>query len=295
MIYNLYFYNRYCECIFYAEWDVPPQSNSTGKPEPREKQSATPVKSEAERKSSTSFSLSRKTNSIDQPSAPVSVRSSRLDSVSKNSSYSVSRALHRRTLYRASGVPASPISSLSKPENRPPSRSLISSSAHKSSIASERSAIQSSTAFEPYEKSQNDFFSFIDAWKLDHSSSDDPLLEESKLVYGAVFSIRNIINKLRGFDGPTGKNLGQFYSYKTKNYKCHYFESLSGIKIVINTDPNASSLQNALQYIYSRIYVEHIVKNPMSDLKSRNQRFESNDSFKSELNSYVQSLPMFAS
>lgn len=42
----------------------------------------------------------------------------------------------------------------------------------------------------------------------------------------------------------------------------HYFETATGLKFVITTDPKAPSLQSFLSKLYSDIYVEYVTKNP---------------------------------
>ncbi|KAK9904240.1 hypothetical protein WJX75_007479 [Coccomyxa subellipsoidea] len=53
-----------------------------------------------------------------------------------------------------------------------------------------------------------------------------------------------------------------FRSFRTNNYKLHFLESPSGIKIVLNTDSNARDLRDNLSYIYG-LYVEYVMKNPL--------------------------------
>jgi hypothetical protein len=46
----------------------------------------------------------------------------------------------------------------------------------------------------------------------------------------------------------------------------HYFESGSGIRFVITSDPHIPSLQKELWKIYSDFYVEYVIKNPLYQL-----------------------------
>lgn len=46
----------------------------------------------------------------------------------------------------------------------------------------------------------------------------------------------------------------------------HYFESASGLKFVITTDPKVPSLQLFLAKLYSDVYVEYAIKNPFYKL-----------------------------
>ncbi|KAJ3386641.1 hypothetical protein HDU80_000339 [Chytriomyces hyalinus] len=104
--------------------------------------------------------------------------------------------------------------------------------------------------------------------------------ETAKLVYGVVFSLRNMANKL--------SNQG-FRSYKPGTYKLHYFESPAGPKLVLITDPNAPNMADTLQSIYANVYVEHVVKNALvkPNTPIRNQLF------RTTLDKYVRNLPNF--
>lgn len=81
-----------------------------------------------------------------------------------------------------------------------------------------------------------------------------------------------------------------FKSFRTNNYKLHFMESPSGVKvygvpllnatmlcgtvsisfahamqIVFNTDQSVGNLADCLAYIYSNLYVEYVLKNPLYD------------------------------
>ncbi|KAG2207732.1 hypothetical protein INT47_011852 [Mucor saturninus] len=78
--------------------------------------------------------------------------------------------------------------------------------------------------------------------------------EEAKLVYGVVLSLRNFVRKLSG-------NQDGFISYKTSTYRLHYYETPTGLKFVMNSDPNTESLRAVLKQIHVQLYVEFVVKN----------------------------------
>ncbi|GAN04325.1 trapp complex subunit [Mucor ambiguus] len=78
--------------------------------------------------------------------------------------------------------------------------------------------------------------------------------EEAKLVYGVVLSLRNFVRKLSG-------NQDGFISYKTSTYRLHYYETPTGLKFVMNSDPNTESLRLVLKQIHVQLYVEFVVKN----------------------------------
>ncbi|CAI5952466.1 unnamed protein product, partial [Closterium sp. NIES-65] len=54
-----------------------------------------------------------------------------------------------------------------------------------------------------------------------------------------------------------------FHSFRTNTYKLNYLETPSGIKIILVTDPKMSDLRDALKHIYTNIYVEYVIKNPL--------------------------------
>ena len=106
--------------------------------------------------------------------------------------------------------------------------------------------------------------------------------EEFKLMYGMIFSIKSLLSRLSHKSSREG-----FVSYTTSQYKLHYFESATGLMFVLNTDNNVGSLSDELWHLYSKIYVEYVIKNPLlqpgKDITS--------ELFASNLDSYIQSLP----
>ncbi|KAL7983019.1 hypothetical protein Chor_013625 [Crotalus horridus] len=63
---------------------------------------------------------------------------------------------------------------------------------------------------------------------------------------------------------------------ETSKYKLHYYETPSGLKVVMNTDLG--------------IYVEYVVKNPLCSL---NETIQS-ELFRNKLDSFVRALPFFS-
>jgi len=110
--------------------------------------------------------------------------------------------------------------------------------------------------------------------------------EEAKLVYGVVISLRNMVKKLSGKDE-------QFVNYSTSAYKLHLFETISGYKFVMLSDPSADSLQLALRQIYVGPFLEYVVRNPLSDMDSKEKGID-NEYFRAATDRVVKSLPVFA-
>ncbi|ORZ18282.1 Sybindin-like protein [Lobosporangium transversale] len=117
------------------------------------------------------------------------------------------------------------------------------------------------------------------------------LEEEGKLVYGVVYSLRNLVKKL-----GKGQQDG-FIAYRTSHYKLHYYETLTGLKFVLNSDPGVESLQQALRQIYTQLYVELVIKNPLANAGSNgasvNPETMGAEGFRNGVDRFVRSLTMF--
>lgn len=77
------------------------------------------------------------------------------------------------------------------------------------------------------------------------TSSDD-----AKLVFGTVFSLRNMVRKLGGDDDA-------FISYRTGQYKLHFYETPANLRFVMLTDTGSASMRNVLHQIYINLWVEY--------------------------------------
>ena len=110
--------------------------------------------------------------------------------------------------------------------------------------------------------------------------------EEFKLMYGMIFSIKSLLSRL----SPRTTKEG-FLGYSTNKYKLHYYETPTGLKFVMLTDTNVGSLNDSLADIYSKIYVEYVVKNPLYQLGE----WIDSELFSSELDAFVQKLPCYKS
>ncbi len=75
---------------------------------------------------------------------------------------------------------------------------------------------------------------------------------------------------------------GHFWSFSTRTYKLHYFQSLSNVRLVLVSDPNTLSkfVRQLLIQIYGQVYVEYVAKNPLHS----NISMIDNDAFNNELN-----------
>ncbi|RMZ81210.1 hypothetical protein DV737_g2627, partial [Chaetothyriales sp. CBS 132003] len=104
--------------------------------------------------------------------------------------------------------------------------------------------------------------------------------DDAKLIFGTVFSLRKIVRKLGGEDDS-------FLSYRTSQYKLHYYETPTNIKFVMLTDTKSSSMRIALQQIYVNCYVEYVVKNPLSPVDHPGGIGVNNELFEASLGQFV--------
>ena len=108
--------------------------------------------------------------------------------------------------------------------------------------------------------------------------------EEFKLMYGMIFSLKSLISRI----SPTSAK-DEMFSYNTDKYKLHFFESLTGLKIILNTDHRVSDCRETLNHIYSKIFVEYVIKNPEYKLGE----WIDVQIFIKQLDSYIQSRPYY--
>ncbi|MCJ1354335.1 MAG: TRAPP subunit bet5 [Icmadophila ericetorum] len=84
--------------------------------------------------------------------------------------------------------------------------------------------------------------------------------DDAKLIFGTVFSLRGLVRKLGGPEDS-------FISYRTGLYKLHYYETPTSLKFVMVTDTKTGGLRVVLHQIYVGLYVEYVVKNPLSPVE----------------------------
>ncbi|GLB37462.1 putative S-adenosyl-L-methionine-dependent protein-arginine N- methyltransferase that methylates the delta-nitrogen atom of arginine residues to form N5-methylarginine (type IV) in target proteins [Lyophyllum shimeji] len=109
--------------------------------------------------------------------------------------------------------------------------------------------------------------------------------EEAKLVYGVILSLRNMVKKLSGRDE-------QFVNYRTSTYKLHVYETPSGYKFVMFSDPNTDSLRFVLRQVYVGPFLEYVVRNPLVKMDSREYGID-NEYFRASVDRLVRGLSVF--
>uniref|UniRef100_A0A0N4ZPF2 Trafficking protein particle complex subunit n=1 Tax=Parastrongyloides trichosuri TaxID=131310 RepID=A0A0N4ZPF2_PARTI len=89
--------------------------------------------------------------------------------------------------------------------------------------------------------------------------NDMDLEEEFKLIFGMIFSLNSFSTKL-----CTKDSAQQLKSYTTNTYKMFYMETLTGYKLILNTDPDALGINDLLQSIY-KTFADIVVSNGLID------------------------------
>lgn len=102
-------------------------------------------------------------------------------------------------------------------------------------------------------------------------SSNNAYKEEQKLLSGLLFSLKSFSQKLdpqSPSKGQVSAGCNAFNSYITPLYKLHYFETPTGYKFVMMTDPTVPEMKEDLRKIYSDLFVDMVVKNAEYEIGS---------------------------
>jgi len=111
--------------------------------------------------------------------------------------------------------------------------------------------------------------------------------QEKKLLFGMVHSIKSFVEKMSPVDGKDGFKFAGNYS--TSKYKLHFYETPTGLQMIMTTDTSVGSVTDILKKIYGSVYVKYGVRNPLVDLQSP---IESN-LFATKLDELVTNLPFY--
>ncbi|KAI6082892.1 snare-like protein [Hypoxylon rubiginosum] len=107
--------------------------------------------------------------------------------------------------------------------------------------------------------------------------------DDAKLIFGTVFSLRNMVRKLGGEDDA-------FIAYRTGQYKLHYYETPTNLRFALLTEPGALSMRNVLHQIYINLWVEYVVKNPLSPVEHKGGEGVRNEMFEMGLDKFIRGL-----
>jgi len=139
------------------------------------------------------------------------------------------------------------------------------------------------TIFNLYIFDRNGSCVFYREWKREKVAGMDRN-EEFKLMFGMLLSLRSFATKLAPRDGKQSVR-----SFMTSSYKLNLFDTPTGLKFVMNSDVSAGGIQELLRQIYSQIYVELVVMNPLIDASKEID----SELFKARLDDLVQKHSSF--
>ncbi|KAL9190722.1 hypothetical protein ACHAXT_000428 [Thalassiosira profunda] len=155
------------------------------------------------------------------------------------------------------------------------------------------------------------------ATKQQPSQDAEMLAEQRKLIFGMLYSIRELMGSLT----PEGVS-PSLHSVKTGAGTLHCYETISGLRIALYTnnnpimntigaratgaDASRTAFQTALKHIYSEIWVDCVVRSPLyrpediqvEPLEGRDNnnsgRFDiKSTNFEAKLDAYLKSMPWF--
>ena len=123
--------------------------------------------------------------------------------------------------------------------------------------------------------------------------------EEDKLMAGLIFSLKNFCRKM-STEPASGTFKGLRVSltiflyfietnFQTSKYRLHYWESPTGIKLILNTSPEILPCSDTLSTIYYNLLVPIIIKNP---LIAPSEPIQS-ELFQSKLDAFIKNLTFF--
>lgn len=131
------------------------------------------------------------------------------------------------------------------------------------------------------------------------AENDDPeqLSDQRKLVFGMIFSLREITKMLAP---PTSNDNSGLHSVKTGASTLHNYETASGLRFALYTTPtgnstigggNGKSERAALYHIYNELWIQCVTRSPLYTPTSPNVA-ETN--FEQKLDALLKTQPWFA-
>jgi hypothetical protein len=109
---------------------------------------------------------------------------------------------------------------------------------------------------------------FYKEWRRPfYSLADDPE-EERKLVFGMLFSLKDLTGKMSPQNSMDG-----LHAIRTNAYTLHHFQSVSGLMFVLNSEPSIANMHTNLKEIYATLFIEYVSRNALYQF-SPNQPIE---------------------
>lgn len=154
--------------------------------------------------------------------------------------------------------------------------------------------------------------SIADITLEESKEEQEQLSEQRKLVFGMLFSLRELCGSLTPSLSDESKGPGELQMVKTGSATLYNYETVSGLRFVLYTTPETSysttasteveeqmgmtspavtaNIRAALKHIYEHIWVTFVIRSPMykpydPDIKSTN--------FEASLDSYLKGMAWF--
>ena len=105
---------------------------------------------------------------------------------------------------------------------------------------------------------------FSREWHRPHNPLADRPEEDTKLVFGLLFALKEFAQKL----APPNSRENDVQCFSTSSFMLHTFDTPSGYRFVLNTTLQVSTAANTyvpacLRHIYTEIFVKYVIKNPL--------------------------------
>ena len=97
-------------------------------------------------------------------------------------------------------------------------------------------------------------------WSRPHNSMRHDAGEDQKLVFGMLFSLKDLAHKL----APPAE-MDSLRMVKTKAFCLHHYETPTGLIFALNTDCETTSQHARLENVYKTLYIDFVARNPLYD------------------------------
>ena len=88
----------------------------------------------------------------------------------------------------------------------------------------------------------------------------DDAEEEQKLVFGMLYSLKDLAAKLSPAEREGGDGL---HVLRTNTFTLHHFQSQTGLVFVLNTDNDVPDQYHTHKLIYTTLFIDYVARNPL--------------------------------
>lgn len=131
---------------------------------------------------------------------------------------------------------------------------------------------------------------FTKRFITDENVQDELLAEQRKLVFGMLFSLREITASL----SPSTAVDKSLHSVQTGASTLYAYESASGLRFALymvgDTSAHATVIRNALVAVYKELWIDCVTRSPLYIPTSPNV---ASTNFESKLTHYLATFPWF--